>query len=120
MVWRGILKLAPAERRLVAWKVGDGRSTLFWFDCWLSTHPLISTTLQPIPVAWQVHTVSHYWCPRKGWLLEELQPYLPVAILLTLSNISENLPNYKRMCCYGGYQVTANSLHPPCDSSLIV
>ena len=39
--WAALRRLLPDYRLLTTVEVGDGRSTAFWHDCWLSTGPLV-------------------------------------------------------------------------------
>ena len=39
--WAALRRLLPDYRLLTTVEVGDGRSTAFWHDCWLSTGPLM-------------------------------------------------------------------------------
>uniref|UniRef100_A0A804PIH5 Uncharacterized protein n=1 Tax=Zea mays TaxID=4577 RepID=A0A804PIH5_MAIZE len=39
--WAALRRLLPDYHLLTTVEVGDGRSTTFWHDCWLSTGPLV-------------------------------------------------------------------------------
>ena len=80
-LWRGLVKASPILNKGVRAKVGNGRSTLFWMDCWLQPYPLLSKALVEINLVEQYKRVADYWVQDMGWNWAVLRNLLPTEIL---------------------------------------
>uniref|UniRef100_A0A1J3JW87 Putative ribonuclease H protein n=1 Tax=Noccaea caerulescens TaxID=107243 RepID=A0A1J3JW87_NOCCA len=68
----------------ISWVIGDGRVIKFWKDKWLIDKPLSEVTLMALPNGFEELRVCDYWRNDTGWLVEQIEPFIPVELVLKL------------------------------------
>ncbi|KAG7579269.1 Ribonuclease H domain [Arabidopsis thaliana x Arabidopsis arenosa] len=71
----------------VSWVVGNGQTTRFWADKWLMNTPLREDIIGPAPVGLEEARVCDLWQHGRGWLLENIVPYVAPDIRLRLTAV---------------------------------
>ncbi|CAA7060940.1 unnamed protein product [Microthlaspi erraticum] len=66
------------------WIIGDGKITRFWQDIWLDERPLNEAVVMALPNGFDDLRLCDYWQNGAGWLMLQIEPYLPAALTLNL------------------------------------
>ncbi|KAL6184070.1 hypothetical protein ACLB2K_045474 [Fragaria x ananassa] len=80
-LWTSIYK----SKKGLSWRIGDGKTIKFWYDCWALPTALISYALPNIPIN-HVATVCEFW-DDFGWNLDLLAASLPSHVVDVIINI---------------------------------
>nr|ABW81175.1 non-LTR retrotransposon transposase [Arabidopsis cebennensis] len=88
-LWARVIMLGMREVVIpgVSWVVGDGQTTRFWADKWLMNTPLREDIIGPAPVGLEEARVCDLWQHGRGWLLENIAPYVAPDIRLRLKAV---------------------------------
>ncbi|CAA7029708.1 unnamed protein product [Microthlaspi erraticum] len=83
--WRSVcLGLREIVMLGSSWVIGDGKLVRFWTDKWLLGKPLREVTLMPLSHENEELRVCDLWRPGTGWMFEQLEPLLPLNVVLHL------------------------------------
>lgn len=86
-VWAACKLGGPIFNQGIKWSIRNGRSTLFWWDFWLSSGTCRSLILGPLTAAELSLTIADVYKIGEGWLLEKLSFALPDQIILEMNAI---------------------------------
>ncbi|KAL6140994.1 hypothetical protein ACLB2K_059286 [Fragaria x ananassa] len=84
--WRGIIHGAELIRKNLKWRVGNGQTVKFWFDCWFTSEPLIHHALPSASFDENV-SISFFFWNNDGWNVPLLLSVLPVDIVQEIINV---------------------------------
>ncbi|CAA7028167.1 unnamed protein product [Microthlaspi erraticum] len=69
------------------WVVGDGRSTHFWTDRWLTEKPLLERTIASLPATQATPLVRDLWQNNGGWRWDQITPFVSEEVKLELCSV---------------------------------
>ena len=102
-VWKNLLNCRPLLKRGITWKVGNGKSILFWLDNWIDNYSLAE--LLNIPISSISHpkvTVSEFMLDNHTWNLDKLtQTIADQSILAKIQGIAIPTHDIDDSFCWG-------------------
>ncbi|CAA7025736.1 unnamed protein product [Microthlaspi erraticum] len=86
--WRSVLRgMRDVVIPGMNWMIGNGRTTRFWKDKWLSGQSSVELATTEILEALTESRVSDLWQSGSGWLLTQIEPYVSVDTRLRLAAV---------------------------------
>lgn len=68
----------------MSWKIGNGKTILFWYDVWLIKEPLLVHAIQQISEEQRHFSVRDYWKDEGAWNWELLRDLFPGKLIYEL------------------------------------
>lgn len=86
----------------LSWVVGDGQDIKFWTDKWLFKTELREHVTGGLPAGYKNLRVCDLWSNGRGWMLENIVPYVPADIRLRLTAVViDNITGAKDRISWG-------------------
>lgn len=79
-IWRGIVENSHVIQQGAQAAVGNGRTTLFWDDKWVTNVPLLDLAVKEAPIEVLASTVEEMWDKTGDWKWEKFSEYLPLEV----------------------------------------